>query len=49
MIFLGPLLFAGGFLAIWRTGQRSVFYALLGLIGLIVWAVGAWMSMKKEQ
>ncbi|MBI1335553.1 MAG: hypothetical protein GC164_01170 [Phycisphaera sp.] len=46
LTFLGPLVFAGGMLAIWRTGEKSVFYALLALVGLLIWLAGFWLVYR---
>lgn len=44
--FLGLLVSAGGSLAILRTGQRSLLFALLMLLGLIMWGIGFWLAAR---
>jgi len=44
--FLGLITTCAGALAILRTGERSLFYALFMPVGLVMWGLGFWMDHR---
>lgn len=48
LVFIGPIIFAGGFLAIWRTGERNWFYGTLGVLGMLLWGLGVFLLRQRK-
>ncbi len=47
--FLGLIVTCAGALALIRTGERSIFYALLMPIGLVMWGTGFFMTKRNSR
>ncbi len=46
LLFTGPIVAAGGILAIFRTQERDPFYALLIPVGIIMWFAGVILRFR---
>ena len=40
LMFIGPIVTMAGALAIFRTGEKTIFYLALMPIGLVMWIIG---------
>lgn len=48
LCFAGLITTCAGALALIRTGEPSLFFAVLMPIGMVMWAVGRWMRAARE-
>src|SRR5690606_10713372 len=48
LLFIGPIIAAGGILATIRPRELLAFYALLAPIGAAIWLAGVWLRFFKR-